>query len=95
MKALLLIAIFLGKKSFDGEKGAKKIQQTVLTQLFGEPGRAVGYDVSRHAMSIVGIRFNKDTKSCEYLIRDSSRGSSDWEPQGQVLNELQNLNLIH
>jgi hypothetical protein len=68
------------------------LNKVILKSLLNN--RPIGYDSYSHAMTMVGIRFNKETNSCEYLIRDSGYGTSRWEPYSAIEIELAALNIF-
>jgi hypothetical protein len=55
---------------------------------------ALGYNIRGHATTLTGIRFNKETNSCEYLVRDSGEGRSDWINQTKFYNDMVDLEIL-
>lgn len=54
-------------------------------------GYALGNIFDRHINTIVGVRFNKQTKQCEYKIRESQTGTSGWQLESRIFNEIEGL----
>lgn len=46
---------------------------------------------SAHINTIAGIRFNKELKRCEYLIRESQNGQSEWEVEADIFKNISAL----
>ncbi|MFP5384669.1 MAG: hypothetical protein ACLGHN_01225 [Bacteriovoracia bacterium] len=46
---------------------------------------------SAHINTIAGMRFNPKTNSCEYLIRESQNGQSDWHSEKTIFGKIQGL----
>lgn len=44
-----------------------------------------------HINTIVGLRFNSATKKCEYRIRESQTGTSDWHDEGKIFEKISAL----
>ena len=47
-----------------------------------------------HINTIVGYRFNPETKICEYKIRESQTGTFYWKDTKNILNTLKSLTLV-
>lgn len=54
-------------------------------------GYAPGNNIHRHVNTIVGMRFNKTKKSCEYKIRESQTGESTWQDESKIFANIQGL----
>lgn len=46
---------------------------------------------SRHINTIVGLRYNKKTDSCEYRIRESQTGTSNWHSENDIFEKIDAL----
>lgn len=46
---------------------------------------------SGHINTIVGLRFNPQSQSCEYLIRESQNGKSEWHKEEGIFDRIQGL----
>jgi hypothetical protein len=44
-----------------------------------------------HINTIVGIRFNPETKSCEFRIRESQTGTSGWHNENEIFKRIMAL----
>jgi hypothetical protein len=74
-------------KPYD-EKVKMVRERVVLSLMQGYP---LGNTFSKHINSIVGIRFNKSVGKCEYRIRDSQNGTSDWQDERLVFDKMKAL----
>lgn len=83
----------MGSVKLSQEQQKVIFQSSVLEEL--KKGRALFYSIPRHAMSIVGIRYDKSKQMCEYKIRDSATGSSSWKPEVQVIDDASFLGTIN
>ena len=45
----------------------------------------------RHINTIVGLRFNPETQSCELRIRESQTGTSAWHSEDQIYGKMEAL----
>lgn len=46
---------------------------------------------SGHINTIVGLRFNPQSQTCEYLIRESQNGKSEWHREEGIFDKIQGL----
>ena len=46
---------------------------------------------SGHINTIVGLRFNQQTNSCQYLIRESQTGTTGWTNESAIFDRIQAL----
>jgi hypothetical protein len=78
------------KKSGQGEEEQhKSFRSRIAASLL--QGYPLGNTFDRHINTIVGMRFNKQTKSCELKIRESQNGTSSWQSESDILNEIEAL----
>ena len=47
-----------------------------------------------HVNTIVGFRYSARDRGCEYLIRDSATGRSDWASESQIFEESDQMSLV-
>lgn len=75
-----------------GEK-LKALRETItLSLLNGYPlGNTFPTNGGWHINTIVGMRFNKTAGRCEYLIRESQTGTSDWHPETRIFDKIEAL----
>lgn len=65
------------------------LRQKVVASLV--QGYALGNIFDRHINTIVGLRFNKIAKRCEYKIRESQNGTSTWQAESNIFREIEGL----
>lgn len=75
-------------KISDKEKQLKVREIVVANLIQGYP---MGNTFERHINTIVGMRFNKDSKRCEYKIRESQTGASTWQSEDIIFNKIEAL----
>ena len=78
-------------KSFDDQK--KMLRERVVVSLVqGYPmGNTFGSTNSKHINTLVGMRFNPTSKQCEYKIRESQSGTSNWQSEQTIFNQIEAL----
>jgi len=54
-------------------------------------GYPLGNTFNRHINTIVGMRFNEETKTCELKIRESQTGNSSWQPESDIFDKIEAL----
>ncbi len=54
-------------------------------------GYPLGNTFDRHINTIVGMRFNKENKTCELKIRESQTGTSSWQSESAIFDEIEAL----
>lgn len=54
-------------------------------------GYPLGNTFDRHINTIVGMRFNKEKKTCELKIRESQTGTSSWQSESAIFDEIEAL----
>lgn len=71
----------------------KALRETItLSLLNGYPlGNTFPMNGGWHINTIVGMRFNKTAGRCEYLIRESQTGTSDWHPETRIFDKIEAL----
>jgi hypothetical protein len=74
------------------ETQKKMIRERVVASLI--QGYAVGNGMSTHINTIVGMRYDKVSKTCQYKIRESQTGTSDWFPEGHILEKVHGLSEV-
>lgn len=75
------------------EKKKMLREKVVLSLVQGYPlGNSfpTGANVA-HINTIVGLRFNPESKKCEYRIRESQTGTSDWHDEGKIFEKMSAL----
>lgn len=78
------------KKSSQGqEEQHKSFRSRIAASLL--QGYPLGNTFDRHINTIVGMRFNKQTKSCELKIRESQTGTSSWQSESAIFDEIEAL----
>jgi hypothetical protein len=82
-------------RSFPGslEEKHKELRKTILGGLLRGLPLAREFTTSRgnHVHTIVGLRFNKVDRRCEYLIRESQDGISHWTPEAEIFDNAYSL----
>lgn len=76
------------------EQKVQKFRDRVVMSLVQGMPLGNSFQVSSnlsHINTIVGLRFNPQSNQCEYLIRESQTGTSDWESERQIFNKINNL----
>jgi len=80
------------------EKKTRAIRERVLVNLLQNRGLGNSYDIPGqkfgHINTIVGIRFDQATQSCQYLIRDSGDASSKWLSENGIVKNIRNLSEV-
>lgn len=71
------------------ESRKKILRSKILSNLL--QGYAVGNQFGNHINTIVGMRFNNNSKRCEYLIRESQTGTSMWQDEGVIYDRIESL----
>lgn len=67
-------------------------EHVVLSLMQGYPlGNSFSASPSRHVNSIVGLRYNSSSRSCQYLIRESLTGESQWQNESDIFNKIDGL----
>ena len=79
----------LKAKAIPENEKIKEMRDTVLKSLV--QGYAVGNTFERHINTIVGMRFNPQSRECEYLIRESQRGESLWQSEKRIFQKVEAL----
>jgi hypothetical protein len=54
-------------------------------------GIPLGNTFDHHINTIVGMRFDPASKQCEFKIRESQTGSSSWQNETRIFNEIEAL----
>jgi hypothetical protein len=54
-------------------------------------GIPLGNTFDHHINTIVGMRFNKVSKQCEFKIRESQTGTSSWQNESGIFSEIEAL----
>lgn len=62
-----------------------------LAQGYGVGNTFYTSPTTGHINTIVGIRFNKASNRCEYLIRESQTGTSDWEAESDIFSKISSI----
>lgn len=87
----------MGKIRKSGKSNAEQVQmfrnKILLSLLQGYPlGNSFNtMSGAGHINTIVGLRFNKDQKRCEYLIRESQTGTSGWHAEQGIFDKIDSL----
>lgn len=66
-----------------------KVRERMLLHL--SQGYAVGRASYGHLHTIVGHRYNKSSKRCEFKIRESQLGRSIWNDEASIIRDMQTL----
>jgi hypothetical protein len=77
---------FFGKTP---EAQTKMFRQRVLASLL--QGYPLGNTFDGHINTIVGMRYNKESKECELKIRESQDGKSSWELESAIYSKISGL----
>jgi hypothetical protein len=79
-----------------GEPRTKELRSEIIISLL--QGQAVGNTIFQgtqlHINTIVGMRFNQELERCEYLVRESQTGRSEWESESRVFEHHTSLTLV-
>lgn len=67
----------------------KMVRERVVASLV--QGYALGNSFDRHINTIVGMRFNKDSRQCEYQIRESQNGKTLWQEESGIFDRMDSL----
>lgn len=87
----------ISKIRSSGKSNAEKVQmfrnKILLSLIQGYPlGNSFDTESGAgHINTIVGLRFNKDLKRCEYLIRESQTGTSGWHAEQGIFDKIGSL----
>ena len=71
------------------EEQRKKFRERIVASLV--QGFPLGNSFNHHINTIVGLRFNKETRSCELLIRESQTGLSTWQNESTIFDQIGGL----
>ncbi len=75
-----------------GEKVEALRNKVLLSLVQGMPlGNTFPMNGGWHINTIAGMRFNKTAGRCEYLIRESQTGSSDWHSETALFDKIEAL----
>jgi hypothetical protein len=67
-------------------------ERIVLSLMNGYPlGNSTAQLGGHHINTIAGLRYNPELKRCEYLIRESQTGTSDWHDERSIFNKIRAL----
>lgn len=80
-----------GKTTEDQHKMLREKVTLSLAQGYPVGNSFTVTSTSSHINTIVGMRFNKGLNRCEYLIRESQNGASDWHAESKILNKINAL----
>lgn len=71
------------------EDQIRMMRERVLASLL--QGYSLGNQIPGHVNTIVGMRFNRESKECELKIRESQSGTSFWKTEKSVFSEMNGL----
>ena len=72
------------KKLFREKIVASLIQGYPLGNIFPYKGVIA----NQHINTIVGMKYDKETKSCAFKIRESQTGMSTWKPESEIFDNI-------
>ena len=85
-----------GIKNSKKDENEKKriIREKIVTSLV--QGYAVGRTTGTgtHINTIVGMRFDANTHSCQYQVRESQTGTTEWHSEDKVYNDMKDLTIV-
>jgi hypothetical protein len=82
------------RNSIDGNKGLRNqiLKSFLLGHSVGNSYKASSY--GHHINTLVGYRYNPNTKKCEYKIRESQTALSTWNDEGSILDNILRLTYL-
>ena len=67
----------------------KLLRERIVSSLI--QGYPLGNTFRRHINTIVGMKFDKVTNTCQFKIRESQTGTSAWHSEDEIFNSIEAL----
>jgi hypothetical protein len=80
-----IIKIRSSGKSIEDQK--RMLREKVVASLI--QGYSLGNNFDHHINSIVGMRYDKTSKRCEFKIRESQTGISSWQTESSIFDQIE------
>ena len=77
-------------KSVEDQK--RMLREKVVASLI--QGYSLGNTFDHHINSIVGMRYDKTSKRCEFKIRESQTGISSWQSESSIFDEIEAVTIV-